>query len=89
MLTGYASLKPGVTLAQANVDRVTEAVESVGGRVESGTEQGLKVLNKQMSVEQNLAALRTLKELELNVSYGFMLFDPSSTIESIRENLAF
>ena len=57
--------------------------------LESGTEQGLKVLNKQMSVEQNLAAVRTLKELELNVSYGFMLFDPSSTFESIRENLAF
>jgi anaerobic magnesium-protoporphyrin IX monomethyl ester cyclase len=57
--------------------------------LESGTEQGLKVLNKQMSVEQNLAAVRTLKELDLNVSYGFMLFDPSSTFESIRENLAF
>jgi anaerobic magnesium-protoporphyrin IX monomethyl ester cyclase len=57
--------------------------------LESGTEQGLKVLNKQMSVEQNLAAVRTLKELELNVSYGFMLFDPSSTFESVRENLAF
>jgi len=42
-----------------------------------------------MSVEQNLAAVRTLKELDLNVSYGFMLFDPSSTFESIRENLAF
>jgi anaerobic magnesium-protoporphyrin IX monomethyl ester cyclase len=57
--------------------------------LESGTEQGLKVLNKQMSVEQNLAAVRTLKELETNVSYGFMLFDPSSTFESIRENLVF
>ena len=57
--------------------------------LESGNEQGLKVLNKQMSVEQNLAAVQTLKELELNVSYGFMLFDPSSTFESVRENLAF
>jgi anaerobic magnesium-protoporphyrin IX monomethyl ester cyclase len=57
--------------------------------LESGTEQGLKVLNKQITVEQNLAAVRTLKELELNVSYGFMLFDPSSTFESVRENLTF
>jgi anaerobic magnesium-protoporphyrin IX monomethyl ester cyclase len=57
--------------------------------LESGTEQGLKILNKQMSVEQNLAAVRTLKELDLNVSYGFMLFDPSSTFESVRENLTF
>jgi anaerobic magnesium-protoporphyrin IX monomethyl ester cyclase len=57
--------------------------------IESGTEQGLKVLNKEMTVEENLAAVRTLKELGLNVSYGFMLFDPSSTFESVRENLAF
>jgi len=57
--------------------------------LESGTEQGLKVLNKEMSVEENVAAVRTLKELELNVSYGFMLFDPSSTFESIRENVRF
>ncbi len=57
--------------------------------IESGNEQGLKVLNKEMSVEQNLAAVRTLKELELNVSYGFMLFDPSSTFDSVRENLVF
>jgi radical SAM superfamily enzyme YgiQ (UPF0313 family) len=57
--------------------------------IESGTEQGLKVLHKEMTVEQNLAAVRTLKELELNVSYGFMLFDPSSTFESVRENLVF
>ena len=57
--------------------------------IESGTEQGLKVLNKEMTVEENLAAIRTLKELNLNVSYGFMLFDPSSTFESVRENLLF
>jgi radical SAM superfamily enzyme YgiQ (UPF0313 family) len=57
--------------------------------LESGTEQGLKVLNKEMSVEENLAAVRTLKEIGLNVSYGFMLFDPSSTFESVRENLGF
>ncbi len=57
--------------------------------IESGTEQGLKVLNKEMTVEENLAAVRTLKDLGLNVSYGFMLFDPSSTFESVRENLAF
>jgi anaerobic magnesium-protoporphyrin IX monomethyl ester cyclase len=57
--------------------------------LESGTEQGLRVLNKQMSVEQNLAAVRVLKELDLNVSYGFMLFDPSSTFDSVRENLIF
>jgi anaerobic magnesium-protoporphyrin IX monomethyl ester cyclase len=32
--------------------------------LESGTEQGLRVLNKEMSVQENLAAVRILKELD-------------------------
>jgi anaerobic magnesium-protoporphyrin IX monomethyl ester cyclase len=42
-----------------------------------------------MTVEQNLAAIRVPKELGIQFSYGFMLFDPSSTFDSIRENLRF
>ena len=57
--------------------------------IESGDEEGLKVLNKEMTVEQNLLAVRMLKELGILVSYGFMLFDPSSTFESVRTNVRF
>ena len=57
--------------------------------LESGVEQGLKVLNKQITVEQNLFAVQTLKQLGIQVSYGFMLFDPSSSFESIRQNIGF
>jgi radical SAM superfamily enzyme YgiQ (UPF0313 family) len=57
--------------------------------IESGVEAGLEILHKQMTVEQNLEAVRVLKELNLLFSYGFMLFDPSSSFESVRENLAF
>ncbi|HET7509308.1 MAG TPA: radical SAM protein [Solirubrobacterales bacterium] len=57
--------------------------------LESGTESGLEVLNKQISVEQNRAAIETLKELGILFEYGFMLFDPSSTFESVRENARF
>jgi len=57
--------------------------------IESGTEQGLEVLNKEISTEQNLKAVATLKELGVQVGYGFMLFDPTSTFDSIRENLVF
>ena len=57
--------------------------------IESGTEQGLKVLNKQITTEQNLKAVATLKLLGIQIGYGFMLFDPTSTFESIRENLVF
>ena len=57
--------------------------------IESGVEAGLEVLHKQMTVEQNLTAVQTLKQLGMWFSYGFMAFDPSSTFESVRGNIAF
>ena len=57
--------------------------------IESGTEQGLQVLNKELTVEENIQAIDTLKQLGIQVGYGFMLFDPTSTFESVRENLGF
>lgn len=57
--------------------------------IESGVEDGLKILNKGMTVEQNLKGVQTLKDLGIVFQYGFMLFDPSSTFESVRENIAF
>jgi anaerobic magnesium-protoporphyrin IX monomethyl ester cyclase len=57
--------------------------------IESGVESGLQVLYKQMTVEQNLTGVQTLKELGILLGYGFMLFDPSSSFESVRENVAF
>lgn len=57
--------------------------------IESGVDQGLKILHKEMTVEQNLGAIRTLKEVGIQFSYGFMLFDPSSTFDSVRENVGF
>jgi radical SAM superfamily enzyme YgiQ (UPF0313 family) len=57
--------------------------------IESGVDQGLEILFKQMTVEQNLSAVETLKKLHVVFSYGFMLFDPSSTFETIRENIGF
>jgi anaerobic magnesium-protoporphyrin IX monomethyl ester cyclase len=57
--------------------------------LESGTEEGLKTLHKQITAEQNLRAVEILKKLDLAFQFGFMLFEPSSTFESIRENLVF
>jgi radical SAM superfamily enzyme YgiQ (UPF0313 family) len=57
--------------------------------LESGTEDGLDVLHKEITVEENLQAVDTLKELGLMFQYGFMLFDPSSTFESVRDNIKF
>lgn len=57
--------------------------------VESGNEQGLRTLNKHVSVAQNLAAIELLKRYDVALAIGFMLFDPSSTISTVRENINF
>jgi len=57
--------------------------------IESGNEVGLQTLNKRLTVENSLRAVAILKDLGLAFTYGFMLFDPSSTFESVRENVTF
>lgn len=57
--------------------------------LESGSDRGLKELHKQTTVQQNVRAVEILKELGINFDFGFMMLDPSSTFESIAENLAF
>lgn len=57
--------------------------------VESGSEQGLRALNKRVTVAMNRAAIDLLKSRNVALGIGFMLFDPSSTIETVRENLIF
>jgi len=57
--------------------------------IESGTDEGLARMNKHTKVETNLEAVQILKDLEIVFDFGFMLFDPSSTIESISRNIDF
>ena len=57
--------------------------------LESGTEEGLRTLHKQITVEQNLRAVRILKEIGALFEFGFMLLDPSSTFDSVRANVNF
>jgi hypothetical protein len=57
--------------------------------LESGNEEGLETLHKQITVQQNLKAVEILKSIGLMFEYGFMLLDPSSTFETIRENIGF
>jgi anaerobic magnesium-protoporphyrin IX monomethyl ester cyclase len=57
--------------------------------VESGSEAGLRTLNKKVSVAQNLEAINLLKYNNMAMAMGFMLFDPSSTTNTICENLDF
>ena len=57
--------------------------------LESGSESSLETLHKQTTVAQNEAAVATMKELGILFDFGFMMLDPSSTFESIEDNVAF
>ncbi len=56
---------------------------------ESGNEEGLRALNKRLSVGDSLQAVAILRKLQIRMTYGFMMFDPSSSFESIRTNVTF
>jgi anaerobic magnesium-protoporphyrin IX monomethyl ester cyclase len=57
--------------------------------LESGNEEGLKTLHKQITVEENIRAVCILKRLGIRFEFGFMLFEPSTTFESVRQDLEF
>lgn len=57
--------------------------------IEDGTDEGLKLLNKHMTVEDCLRGINTLKRLGIGFDFGFMLFQPDSSFRSIRDNLNF
>jgi len=49
----------------------------------------LRFMKKHISVDTNLKAVSILKELGILYDYGFMLFDPASTFQSVLDNLTF
>ncbi|MBV8196823.1 MAG: B12-binding domain-containing radical SAM protein, partial [Candidatus Eremiobacteraeota bacterium] len=57
--------------------------------LESGTDEGLRTLNKLITVEQNVHAVELLKKLDILFDFGFMLLEPSTTFDSIFENVRF
>jgi radical SAM superfamily enzyme YgiQ (UPF0313 family) len=57
--------------------------------IDDGTDSGLKLLNKHMTVTQSLKGINTLKTLEIGFDYGFMLFQPATTFGSVNHNLDF
>jgi anaerobic magnesium-protoporphyrin IX monomethyl ester cyclase len=57
--------------------------------VENGDPQGLINMSKRIKPEQHLNAGRLLKELGLSFDFGFMVLDPYSTFEMVRNNIDF
>jgi radical SAM superfamily enzyme YgiQ (UPF0313 family) len=57
--------------------------------VESGDETSLATMNKKLGPQRHLRAGQVLKSLGLSFDFGFMLMEPYSTFETIRNNIAF
>jgi anaerobic magnesium-protoporphyrin IX monomethyl ester cyclase len=55
--------------------------------IESGNNRGLQTFNKHFTVGDIYRAIETLNEIDMPFEFGFMIFDPDSTFESIHENI--
>ena len=57
--------------------------------IEDGTNSGLLKMNKRIHVSDNIRGVNILKNLGIGIDFGFMLFQPATTHDSLRENLKF
>jgi radical SAM superfamily enzyme YgiQ (UPF0313 family) len=57
--------------------------------IESGSEQGLRTLNKRFGVADIRKGIARLRALGLAFDYGFMLLEPDSTLATVSENVDF
>lgn len=75
-------------------DQVVKALVGIGLSsvlvgVESGSERVLRRMRKAATPETNSMALRLLRQYDIDVTAAFIMFDPESTIEDVRDNLTF
>ncbi len=57
--------------------------------LEDGTDEGLKGLNKKMTVASARRGVGILRQLGISFDYGYILFQPESSFVSLRENFRF
>ena len=57
--------------------------------VEFGVDRILKFYNKGINKEQIKHSLKVLEDLELKSSIGYIMFEPTMTIDELKENLEF
>jgi anaerobic magnesium-protoporphyrin IX monomethyl ester cyclase len=57
--------------------------------LEDGTDEGLARLNKRTTVADNLRCIDLLKKHDTGFDYGFMMFQPDTTCDTLSANLTF
>jgi anaerobic magnesium-protoporphyrin IX monomethyl ester cyclase len=70
------------TLRKSGLNRLLIGIESGSARV-------LQRLHKQTTVADNERAIALVRETGIEPEIGFIMFDPESTIEDVRDNLDF
>ena len=57
--------------------------------VESGSQRSLNKFRKFTTVEDNKKAINILRRYGIEPNYGFIMFEPDSTLADVRENYEF
>lgn len=57
--------------------------------IEAGNPSQLKRYHRGMTLKENVIALNILRELQLGIDIGFIMFDPELSIEEMLENIRF
>jgi anaerobic magnesium-protoporphyrin IX monomethyl ester cyclase len=90
---------PGVRFAiECRTDAVTieafsalrdAGLERVFLGLEAGNDDDLAVYNKWATVDDSLKALKILREIGIQIAFGFINFYPESTLDGLRANIQF
>ncbi len=75
-------------------DRVFSVLQEIGLLrvylgIEAGSTQGLRVLGRGVNLAENHRALEFLKSRDVYTCYNMLVFDPESTLESLRQSFGF
>ena len=89
----YISIKP-IDVLNKETFELLQRFSHVGLReifigIESGCENQLKRYNKCTNKKKNEKVLEAVKELDLDIDLGYIMFDPEITIEELEENINF
>ncbi|HHT9129937.1 MAG TPA: B12-binding domain-containing radical SAM protein, partial [Candidatus Brocadiaceae bacterium] len=68
---------------------VMAGLTSVFLGLESGDTASLKRFKKYTTVDENKKAIQLLREYGIEPTFGFIMFEPNSTMESVRNNFEF
>lgn len=80
-------------ICKFSIDQL-ELLREAGLRVvamglESGSQAALRRMNKGMDVESNWDAIRRLRAAGIEYRYGFIMYDPQTSFDDLRDNIKF